>query len=182
MKSAQRKSVDQQQSLIAIQGLQTDTSHPEVARPGVLHPEIVNASSVCHEMGRGSLQTLAHNYRRLPTGTKMAFTGVDGEVDIGIPVRCSYPFPVEAGSGGGFGKRPELCIVLDEIDQCLSLVRLHSSMLAFVCFHVEFGLLHAAPRWGLRTCGHVLCKSRRCEQKECDGNFHLGHSKAAITL
>jgi hypothetical protein len=126
MKSAERKSVDQQQSLIAIQGLQTDTSHPEVARPGVLHPEIVNASSVCREMGRGSLQTLAHNYRCLPTGTKMAFTGVDGEVDIGIAVRCPYPFPVEAGSRGGFGKRLELCIVLDEIDQRLSLARLFS--------------------------------------------------------
>src|SRR5580700_2408566 len=172
MKNAERKSVDQQQSLIAIQGLQTDTSHPEVARPGVLHPEIVNASSVCREMGRGSLQTLAHNYRCLPTGTKMAFTGVDGEVDIGIAVRCPYPFPVEAGSRGGFGKRPELCIVLDEINQRLSLARVHSRMLAFVRFHVEFSLFRAAPRWDLRTCGHVLCKSRRCEQKECDGNLH----------
>jgi hypothetical protein len=106
MKSAQRKSVDQQQSLITIQGLQTDTSHPEVSRPGVLHPEVVNASSVCGEMGRGSLQTLAHNYRCLPTGTKMAFPGVDGEVDIGIAVRCSYPFSVEAARVVGLGNDP----------------------------------------------------------------------------
>src|SRR5271154_1052932 len=110
MKSAQGKSVDQQQSLIAIQGRQTDASHPEVERPGVLYPEVVNASGVCREMGRGSLQTLAHNYRCLPTGTEVTFTWVDGEVDIGIAVRCSYPFAVEAGPGGGLGRRPKLRI------------------------------------------------------------------------
>ena len=76
-KTTQRKLLHQHPALIVIQGLQTDTSHPAVECPGILYPKVVNAPSLCREVGRGGFQTLAHNDRPLPAGTEMVLARID---------------------------------------------------------------------------------------------------------
>jgi hypothetical protein len=147
---------------------------------------LVNTVEVAHHSSHGrevrgtGLVTRAHNCRCLPAGTMMIFTGIDGEVEIRIAMRCSDPFPVEAGPRGGFGGRSELRIVRYEIHQRLSRIWLNNSVSACICFYFEFSVFRATNRCGRSIGEFLLCKSWRCEQKECEGNLRVVTSNGTL--
>jgi hypothetical protein len=182
MKSTERESVQEKLAFIAIQRRQTDTSRSKVERPGVFHPEVVHASGCRREMGGRGFVALVDNHRRLPARTQMVFSGIHGNGEVRIAVRRSHPTAIYAGSGGWFGFRAEIRIVLDEKHQRLPRFRLSSREIRSFRFHLEAGVDSAATR-GLRGIRRsVSCENWRCEQEDCENSFHIGYLQGRRTI
>ena len=78
-------------------------------------------------MGGRGFVALVDNHRRLPARAQMVFSGIHRNGEVRIAVRRSHPTAIYAGSGGWFGFRAEIRIVLDEKHQRLPRIRLEPS-------------------------------------------------------
>ncbi len=138
MGCAEGKLGDKKLAFVAIQ--ENETQVGTDATSAEIHGcEVILPSRLGDEMGGGNFTV----ERALPVRAKVMNSGIDGNVEVGVAVRCSGPFAIDAHSGSWARARSIFRIVLDEIQQRLPRFGL-DGVLLFISFHIEFGFWIAA--------------------------------------
>ncbi len=180
MRGAERKFAHQELGFIAIEGLELHASGAGLVFRLIADDEEIGAAGFGGKMRGGGSASGVKGNKRLPASTEVMLARLDGYVKIGVGLGGTDPVAVEAESGGGSRVANKIGIVLEEIDQCLALVRLGEGVLGFIGFDVEFDAYSAAAgssgrgrcwRRGLSVEGSCVGAEEKCRD-----DFHGGRS------
>jgi len=144
VRGAESKLAHKQLSFVAVERLEFHAGGAALVVRLIADDEEIGATRLGSEMRGGGSTRGVNRHERLPTSAEVVFTGIDGNIEVGVGLSGADPIAVEAEASGGPWVADEIGIVLEEIDEGFSRVGLGEGMLGFFGFDVEFNVFSAA--------------------------------------
>jgi len=142
------KLAHEQLGLVGIQGLKSHGRRKIIVIRAIPHQEKIAASFRRHETCCAALVPGWETHKGLPGGTKMMFTGIYRNIEIGIAVGGSDPGAVQAKARRRPRAGGKIRVILQEINQRLTGFGFQERMFGFCGLHVELGAVFSAAGSG----------------------------------
>jgi len=131
----------------------------------ILRDKEIDAAGFSSKVRGSGGQASTNNDKGLPISAKMMLAWIDRHIKIRVRVGGTKPVAIEAEASGKPGARSEIGVVLQEIDESFSRVRLGERVLKLVGFNVELRVDVAATGCGCGNSGRTL-REAGCAEKE----------------
>jgi|HubBroStandDraft_4_1064222.scaffolds.fasta_scaffold36897_2 hypothetical protein len=147
----------------------------------ILRGKEINAAGFGGKVRRRGSQASTNNDEGLPIGAKVMLAWIDRHIKIRVCVSGAKPVAIKAEASGRSWARGEIGVVLEEIDESFSMIRLGERVLSIVGFNVELCVNGAATWSGCGNSGRTLREASCAEKKEQNRkkSFHVLAPKTA---